>query len=266
MITNFWALTAWTTVATVIVISTIWALLRSAERRLALKNGWSSRVSAGTLIVVASWAVVVFILGWNGMFEARPYAYFPFIALGITVPLLGGYLFLSRSFSLNRVLDQVPQRWLVSVQLYRALGVIFLILYSANMLPGVFAMPAGIGDLLVGISAPLVAYACAMGYRRSCLVTFLWNLFGIADLVLAVILGFLSSPGPFQLLALKNPNVMITSFPLVLIPTFDVPLSLVLHLASLKKLRQSLMQQDNPVRKFEYCPESQVDECFNRTR
>lgn len=266
MITNFWTLTAWTTVATVIVSLTIWALLRSAEQRLALKNGRRYWVSTTTLISLSSWAIVVFVLGWHDMFEARPGAYFPFIVLGIIFPLLGGYLFLSRSSSLNQVLDQVPQHWLVSVQLYRALGVIFLILYSANMLPGVFAIPAGIGDILIGISAPLVAYACARRYRRSCLVILLWNLFGIADLVLAVTVGFLSSPGPFQLLAPENPNVMITSFPLVLIPTFAVPLSIVLHLASLKKLRQSLMQQNNAVRKFGYCPDSHVFEYFNRIR
>ena len=65
-----------------------------------------------------------------------------------------------------------------------------------------------------------------------------WNMLGIADLVVAVTTGFLTSPSPLQLLALDRPNELISSWPLAMIPVFLVPLSLLLHLASLKKLRQ----------------------------
>jgi hypothetical protein len=49
-------------------------------------------------------------------------------------------------------------------------------------------------------------------------------------------MGFLSSPGPFQLLARDIPNVLVTAFPLVLVPAFSVPLFLLLHLFSLHGL------------------------------
>jgi hypothetical protein len=65
-----------------------------------------------------------------------------------------------------------------------------------------------------------------------------WNLLGIADLVVAMATGFLTSPSPVQLLALDRPNELISAFPLVMIPVFLVPLSLLLHLASLEKLGQ----------------------------
>jgi hypothetical protein len=64
-----------------------------------------------------------------------------------------------------------------------------------------------------------------------------WNVVGILDLVVAVATGFLSSPGPFQVLALENPNLLITTFPLVLVPLYAVPLSILLHLAALKRLK-----------------------------
>ena len=63
-----------------------------------------------------------------------------------------------------------------------------------------------------------------------------WNLLGIADLVMAVSLGFLSSPGILQILSLGEPNVMISAYPLVMIPVFAVPLSILLHVCSLTKL------------------------------
>ena len=66
-----------------------------------------------------------------------------------------------------------------------------------------------------------------------------WNLLGIADLVVAVTTGFLSSPSPFQMLAFDRPNELISAFPLAMIPVFLVPLSILLHFASLHKLRQT---------------------------
>ncbi len=59
---------------------------------------------------------------------------------------------------------------------------------------------------------------------------------GIADLALALTLGFLSSPTPFQMIALDHPKRNIATYPLVMIPTFAVPLSILLHAPSLRQL------------------------------
>ena len=47
----------------------------------------------------------------------------------------------------------------MSIQVYRALGLIFLVLYAEGRLPGAFALPAGCGDVLVGLLAPIVGIA-----------------------------------------------------------------------------------------------------------
>ena len=138
----------------------------------------------------------------------------------------------------------MPQHWLIGVQLYRALGVIFLILYAAGKLPGLFAWPAGLGDVLVGVLSPVVAIAYWRGPRENADLVSAWNLFGLADLVVAVTTGFLTSPSAFQLYAFDLPNELISRFPLVLIPVFLVPLSVLLHLASLAKLRQSALRDN----------------------
>ncbi len=64
----------------------------------------------------------------------------------------------------------------------------------------------------------------------------LWNWFGLSDLAVALTTGFLSAPSRFQILSLDAPNFLIGSFPLVMIPIYAVPLSIVLHLASLSKI------------------------------
>lgn len=66
-----------------------------------------------------------------------------------------------------------------------------------------------------------------------------WTVLGIAELVPAVTLGFLTSPAPFQQLALAMPNSAITRFPFVLFPTFVVPVSILLHVATLWRLRSA---------------------------
>jgi hypothetical protein len=71
------------------------------------------------------------------------------------------------------------------------------------------------------------------------------NLFGLADLVVAVTTGFLTSPSAFQLFAFDLPNELISQFPLVLIPVFLVPLSVLLHLASLTKLRRGALRDND---------------------
>ncbi|HYH69836.1 MAG TPA: hypothetical protein VEX16_00855, partial [Methyloceanibacter sp.] len=62
-------------------------------------------------------------------------------------------------------------------------------------------------------------------------------IFGLADLAVAVSAGFITAPSP--LFAYEPANTLISIFPLVLIPTFLVPISVLLHVASLAKLRQA---------------------------
>jgi hypothetical protein len=67
---------------------------------------------------------------------------------------------------------------------------------------------------------------------------------GIADLVIAVTMGFLTSPSPLQLASFDRPSVLIAIFPLSLIPVYMVPLSILLHLASLHHLQYT--ERRNP--------------------
>jgi hypothetical protein len=49
-------------------------------------------------------------------------------------------------------------------------------------------------------------------------------------------MGVLSAPGPFRHVFTEPTTELLSVFPLVLIPTFVVPLSVLLHLASLRRL------------------------------
>jgi hypothetical protein len=200
------------------------------------------RIGVFMAIALVVWFVIDFGLARFGVFESNSVggqqgqALVPNIAIGIGVPLLAGLAVILTSRRLGEVMARVPQSWIIGVQLYRVVGGVFLYLYAHNLLPGEFALPAGIGDILVGIAAPVVAYAVARGYAVSRGLTIAWNIAGIGDLAVAVAAGFLSTPGLYQRLSLDAPNTLISAYPLVMIPLFAVPLSIFLHVISLRRV------------------------------
>jgi hypothetical protein len=104
-------------------------------------------------------------------------------------------------------------------------------------LPWQFALPAGIGDVTTGIVAVVVAALLARNAIDAHRATYAWCLFGIADLVVAITMGAMTSPGRAHLLAFDAPNLLMTAYPLVMVPTFAVPLALMLHGLVLLRLR-----------------------------
>jgi hypothetical protein len=112
-------------------------------------------------------------------------------------------------------------------------GGVFLIAWGLGELPAVFAVPAGLGDIAVGVSAPIVAWRLSRG-RRAGAVWF--NVLGIVDLAVAVSIGFLAGLGPTALLHVTPSTEAVTTLPLALIPTTAVPLAIGLHLVSLRGL------------------------------
>src|ERR687887_881233 len=120
---------------------------------------------------------------------------------------------------------------LVAVQTYRVLGVAFLWGVSQGILHPAFGIPAGVGDILVGVTAIPFAYFLSKGYGWSKYALVVWNVLGIADLVNAVSLGLITSP-EFGISTM-------TTFPWILVPTIGVPLALLLHGTILYRLRKT---------------------------
>ena len=100
------------------------------------------------------------------------------------------------------------------------------------------ASPCGgpLGGLVTGAAAPFVAIALARETTDSVRWAKRWNLLGLLDIVVAMILGGLSGPGPNQALSLGFPSAAATGFPLAITPAFLVPLALLGHFLSWRKL------------------------------
>jgi hypothetical protein len=212
--------------------------LALAVRRAGLSDGAQSAMWAVIMGALAAWFAVALWLGEAGIFLART-SIVPPIAFPIVLPIAAALVILAVSPRFKALIEAVPQSWLTGVQVYRALGAMFLVLWLQGLMPGEFAIPAGSGDVIVGLTAPIIAWLNATGSSSARPATIVWNLFGIADLVIAIGTGFLTSPSPYQMLAFDRPNTLIVQDPFVMVPAFLVPLSIILHLMSLWKLRRS---------------------------
>ncbi len=194
--------------------------------------------TAGALsVALIAWLAFAQYLGSANAYFATTETAVPTVIFGLLIPLIASAIGLWRSASIARLVSAIPLHWIVAAQIYRVGGGIFLVLWADGRLPWQFALPAGIGDLATGCMAVVVAVLLARKSTDARRAAYLWCLFGIADLVVATAMGALTSPGRPHLLALDAPNLLITSFPLVMIPTFAVPLALMLHGLVLWRLR-----------------------------
>lgn len=231
--------------APVLVVLTIGlaAFLAAGVGVVAPRDDRRVRTVAIAATVLGVWVALAVGLGALGVFKATPDRPVPGIAFGIAFPVIAGSILLARWSPLRTLVARTPVSWLVGVQLYRVVGVVFLIAFLQHDMPGPFALPAAIGDIVVGLTAPLVAVSVARDGRGARPLTIAWCMAGMADLLAAVALGFLTSPSPFQQLALGAPNEAVSRFPFVLVPTFAVPVSILLHVAVLWRLRSGAVEE-----------------------
>jgi hypothetical protein len=202
-----------------------------------MPHALSTRPATSVRNLTLAGLVVWFLLALGGsllgVFDSEPRPPVP-LALAVVVPVaVFGSCYLT-STRFRQFVWSLDLRLLTVAQTWRVAGIVFLILYQQGALPGVFAIPAGLGDIAIGITAPLLAWYWKPPFPYK---TFLvWNVLGSLDLVLAVTLGVLASASPVGVLAGDASTRLMGHFPLSMIPTFLVPLFLILHLICLIRL------------------------------
>src|SRR5271154_6965660 len=123
--------------------------------------------------LLVAWFFAALLPVWLGFYQGDS-SRIPTIQYGLLIPIAAGVVLFWRWPVLRRIIESAPQEWIVSVQVYRALGLIFLVLYAEGRLPGAFALPAGSGGVLVGVLAPIVGLAVARRSRGSASLLRAW--------------------------------------------------------------------------------------------
>jgi hypothetical protein len=220
----------------------VWRIFASATARSGLPPHSQRRIRIWTALFVGTWLGAALVLAPSpaSVLGRDPFYLTPLIPLFPLLAITIVFLALRLSPSLQSVLAAVSLPAMHGVQVYRTVGVVFVVLLAQGQLPAHFALPAGWGDIAIGITAPLVALALSHGLPGAVPLAISWNVLGLLDLVVAVGMGS-GLIAPLLLPELGHrlpPAPAMGIFPLILVPTFAVPVSVLLHLLALGRLRR----------------------------
>jgi hypothetical protein len=222
----------------------VWSILSSAASRSGLPPAAQRRVRLGSALFLGGWLGAALLLAPApaSLLTRDRFYLSPLIPLFVVGPITITLLALWFSPAVRRMLDAASLPAVIGVQLYRSIGVVFLILLALGQVPAYFALPAGWGDIAIGVTAPLVAIAVARGVRGGRSLAISWNVLGLLDLVVAVGMGtgFLAPFLAPELGPRVAPAAAMGVFPMILVPTFAVPVSVLLHLFALARLRREV--------------------------
>ncbi len=191
------------------------------------------------IIVLVIWAVISAVLSQQGVFTNPPDQ--PPLMLLLAVigpPILFGLAY-AGSEGFRRYVLGLDLRLLTAIQAWRIIGGMFLVLMGFEMLPGTFAWPAGVGDVVVGVYAPFVVYALVRrspNWRRHVIIL---SVLGLLDFVGAIGGGVLGGNNPLGLLRGDVTAEIMQVLPLAIIPTFGVPAWILVHIISLLKVSRN---------------------------
>jgi hypothetical protein len=211
--------------------------------RAAVITGRGPRAGIGLAGAFAAgwggWLLVTGYLASAGVYSADGTPWFLAAAGGVLVVLL---LASRIPLAAGILRDPRTSALLVLPHTLRILGAVFLILMIQGQLPAAFAVPAGLGDIAIGVAAPFLARRIARGRAaRHAVVRF--HVLGILDLVVAVGTAALITSG---LLEVTPSTELLRLLPLALVPTAAVPLAVALHIVALRQLHAA--QTDQPDR------------------
>lgn len=195
---------------------------RSGARRLAVDIVLGLIAWLGLTGVIASYGVFL-------QFDALP----PRIGLALILPVVAVFMLVT-SRKIGGHLLSVPITWLIGVQVFRVpMEIVLWKLAGAGALSPLLTFEGNNFDIVIGASAPVVAYLLAKGILPPRWAGW-WNLIGVLLLANIVIYGLLSAPTPWQAIATEPDTTFVARLPYIWLPTFLVPFALFSHLLALR--------------------------------
>jgi hypothetical protein len=219
---------------TAFVVFALAIFMVAAHTGIAALVAQRSSLSAKAKIIIpfvvaaffASWLGISMLVGDGTNFPISLESRQAVSGLVALIPFLIAVIALFASKNLRAINTTTPSAWLIGIQTYRAAGIMFVYPFvSHGILPAGFGYPAGIGDALTGIFAPIVAWMVARNRPYALRWAVTWNLFGILDLIVAPATALI-----FQARVLAI-------YPIALVPLFlGPPLGILTHILSLRNL------------------------------
>lgn len=184
---------------------------------------------------ITIWMVVVSLLGISGFY--RKLNVFPPRFLFLLAPTIIFVLLLFTSKKTKNYIDKLNLKWLTLLHVVRIpVEITLYFVFLSGLIPQNMTFEGSNYDIISGITAPIMYYLVFVRkiFGRKALL--FWNIICLVLLINILTIAVLSAQTPFQKLAFEQPNIGVTYFPFVWLPTVIVPIVLFSHLASIKQL------------------------------
>ena len=193
------------------------------ERKMAISNRF--------LLVTLLWGSLIMGIAATGFFS--DFSMFPpRFAVAILIPMV---IILIALFSkpVTEILPHIPAKSLLNLQVFRVF--VELLLWAAfvvGMAPEQVTFEGRNFDVLSGILGPVVA-AFFVNNRTA---VYVYHFISLGLLINIVGVAFLSLPTPFRMFLNEPSTVMVSQFPVIILPSMLVPLAYGLSFMSLRQL------------------------------
>ena len=201
------------------------------------RAGLQSTAAKILLAFTLFWIVIQAILALNGFFQKfdvlppRTFAFGPLPFFILTI----GYLIFCRKF-----LADLPLTVLTWIHVIRIpVECVLLWLYQNGLVPVDMTFEGRNFDILSGLSAPIIYFVAFRNGQVNRKLLIVWNIVALALLANIVTIAVLAFPSRFAIFGLDQPNVGVTYFPFIWLPSVIVPIVFFCHVVSLQRLFSS---------------------------
>jgi hypothetical protein len=216
----------------IIVVFILTALLTVGIFQYSIKRGsFSSSTTKFLIFALPFWLIFQATVAYFGFYVSEP-ARLPFFAvLPAIITIICLFIF-SRDW-----IAKLPLQTLTLIHIVRIpVELCLLWLFQSGQIPQIMTFEGSNFDILVGITAPILAFAAFRNGKIKRLPLIIWNISAMILLANIVSTAVLSIQSPIQKFGFEQPNVAVLYFPFVWLPAVIVPIVLFSHLASLFRL------------------------------
>jgi len=207
----------------IISFVTVWQFYNAANK------------SKAVIIFLSALLVLQAIIGLTGFYQSSqsfPPRFVLLIAPGIIFTLI---LFLTKAG--RAFVDTLNMRKLTLLHTVRIpVEITLYFVCAAKLIPELMTFEGNNYDIISGLTAPAIYYLVFMSKKLSNTALLVWNFVCLGLLLNVVVIAILSAQSSFQTLAFDQPNIAVTYFPFVWLPSVVVPIVLVSHLTAIRQL------------------------------
>ncbi|MCH6233363.1 hypothetical protein [Cognataquiflexum rubidum] len=128
--------------------------------------------------------------------------------------------------------------------------VFLFFLFLQKKVPEIMTFAGWNYDIFIGISALILLLAFLFfKYSASKKVLLIWNYVGLSFLINIAVIAVLAAPLPIQQFSFDQPNIAVSEFPYIFLPSFIVPIVFLMHILMVMQLNNESMAIVHPKKK-----------------